>query len=73
MKNRIAALAAALGLAVPALAGPASGPAPPFTLAARGGRHVSLTQYRVRVVMINFWASWCGPRRQEMHFLESIY
>src|SRR5437773_7835702 len=79
MKNRIATLAAALAVAVavpaPAPADSAGGPAaaPQFTLTGRGGRDVSLAQYRGQVVMINFWASLCGPCRQGMALLESIY
>src|SRR5579862_933180 len=72
MRNRIVALTAALAIAVPALAG-TEAPAPTFTLAARGGGDVSLTQYHGQVVMINFWASWCGPCRTEMPLLDSIY
>jgi peroxiredoxin len=73
MKNRIAALIALLGLALPALAGSAGTPAPQFTLDSRSGQPVSLAQYQGQVVMLNFWASWCGPCRQEMPLLDSIY
>jgi len=73
MRNRIAAIVATLAIALPALAGSSASPAPAFTLAARGGKDVSLAQYKGQVVMINFWASWCGPCRQEMPLLDSIY
>ena len=43
-----------------------SGPAPNFTLTDRDGNTVSLEDLRGQVVMINFWASWCGPCREEM-------
>ena len=48
-------------------------PAPGFSLPARGGATIDLAQYKGQVVMINFWASWCVPCRQEMPLLDSIY
>ena len=47
--------------------------APGFSLPARGGSTIDLAQYKGQVVMINFWASWCVPCRQEMPLLDSIY
>ncbi len=51
----------------------ASGPAPNFTLTDRDGNSVSLEDLRGQVIMINFWASWCGPCREEMPLLEQIH
>ena len=56
-----------------AAAGDAPAPAPAFSLPARGGSTVDLSQFKGQVVMLNFWASWCVPCRQEMPLLETMY
>ena len=51
----------------------AGGPAPAFTLAALTGQQSTLSQYKGQVVMVNFWATWCGPCQQEMPLLDQMY
>jgi len=46
--------------------------APDFALPARNGGDVRLSELRGQVVMINFWATWCGPCRQEMPLLQQL-
>ena len=48
-------------------------PAPDFALKSYSGENLRLSEYRGEVVMINFWASWCGPCRQEMPLLDELY
>jgi thiol-disulfide isomerase/thioredoxin len=71
--TRFGLLAASAVILASAAGAAVDPPAPDFNLPARGGSTIDLAQYKGQVVMINFWASWCVPCRQEMPLLDSIY
>jgi peroxiredoxin len=47
--------------------------APDFELWNLDGDPITLSRYQGRVVMLNFWATWCGPCRIEMPAMEVLY
>lgn len=69
----------AASLALPLIANAAfsalapSAAAPDFTLRSMGGPNLRLQEQRGQVVLVNFWATWCGPCRQEMPQLNKLY
>lgn len=71
--NNVLAFFLAMLLSLPAVAGVASKPAPAFSLPDASGNTISLDDFKGQVVLINFWASWCGPCRQEMPLLEALH
>lgn len=77
MKARTALLACGLLLAAcSALQGPqpvVGAQAPDFTLPGLDGEPVRLSELRGQRVLLNFWATWCGPCRQEMPAIQARY
>lgn len=76
MPTRLRSLLAAvlLGtLALPAGTADAAGElAPDFSLRDLNNKEVSLSDYRGKVVLVNFWATWCGPCKVEMPHLDRM-
>ncbi|MGH6615336.1 TlpA family protein disulfide reductase [Sphingomonas sp.] len=79
MANRFSALCKTLGLGVIALTlvgakVPKVGDmAPPFEITLVDGSKVTLDQLRGNVVVLNFWATWCVPCREELPLLDRYY
>lgn len=65
-------LSFALLTAFTATASSSKGPAPDFTLKSKDGGNIRLEEQQGNVVLINFWASWCAPCREELPHFEKL-
>ncbi len=52
---------------------PTRGPAPDFTVTTFDGVELTLSEQRGSIIVLNFWASWCAPCRDEAPDLQEVY
>jgi len=74
MLKRVATVALAICAAIPLLVvgAPKTGAPADLSLTDMAGKKVHLKDYRGKIVVLNFWATWCGPCKEEMPMFVAV-